>query len=169
MKRALGRGLVLIGIVAALRWVRVTYFTEEARVRRTLRSLLADFNFPTGTGNIAKVARFNHVMGLFTDDITISLDQVVPQVPPLTGREDLQASVQATFTLLSRCDVTLHDVVVEPISPESRDARAAFTASVMTSRPGMEFAAQEFEVNLRRNQEGRWQLARVTAVRTLKR
>ena len=47
--------------------------------------------------------------------------------------------------------VTLHDVAVGGVTGDDRTARAAFTASATTDRSGWDFAAQEFEVQLRKN------------------
>lgn len=169
MRRASVWGLWLaVGLSLGL-WLRANYFTDEARIRRAVRGLLSDMSFATGTGNIGKMAKFNRVSDRFTDDIIISVEQVVPLAPPLNGREEVHQALQATFTQLSRCDVTLHDLIVRPVPANANEARAAFTASALTSRPGIEFAAQEFEVRLRKNENGQWLLAQVAAVRTLKR
>lgn len=169
MKRFL-LGCVAVALVAGgLLWLRERHFSEAARIRRTLRGLLEDLSFPAGTGNLAKAARFNRILGRFAPDVTISVEQVVPMAPPLTGRDELHGALQATFSQLGQCTVTLHDLVVAPVPRGSRDATAAFTASLSTQRPGVEFSAQEFEVHLRRDGEGSWLLDRITAVRTLQR
>lgn len=169
MKRASTWGIVLVACVVFGGWLWTRYFTDEARIRSTLRGLLEDMSFGPGTGNFSKVAKFQRAIVRFTDDIVISIDQVIPQAPPITGRDELHTAIQATFAQLSRCEVKLHDVVVKQVTVAPAGAKAAFTASVTTSWPGVEFTAQEFEVRLRKNDRGEWLLAQITAVRTLKR
>ena len=169
MKRILFYLLLGIGGVAAAWWLQRTFLSEEARIRRTITHLLADASFTRGTGNIAKAAKFNALVARFTDDISINIEQIVPAAIPLSGHDDLHHAAQAIFTLFKFCEVTLHDVVAGSIDGDQRTARAAFTASAMTDRTGQEFSAQEFEVQLRKNTEGVWQISQITAVRTLKR
>ncbi len=169
MKRILP--YLLLGIVGgfAAWWLQRTFLSEEARIRRTITHLLADASFPRGTGNIAKTAKFNALGSHFTDDITINIEQIVPAAIPLSGRDELQHAAQVIFTQFKFCEVTLHDVAAGSMEADHRTARAAFTASATTDRTGLEFSAQEFEVQLRKNTEGRWQIFKITAVLTLKR
>jgi len=169
MKRAILWLLVLTILAGALLGIRAIYFSDEARVRRTIRGLLVDVSFKAGTGNIAKAAKFNRITGRLTDDFTISVEQVVPKAPEMQGQSEIRAAIQFILTQFKWCDVTVHDVVVKPVAAGEREARAAMTISVATSEPGAEITAQEFDVKLRKNQEGKWQLSRVSAVPTLKR
>jgi len=167
-KRHLLRWTVLAALVGIGAWIRLTYFTDQARITRTLRGLLQDVSFTADAGNLTKAAKFNSVIGRFTDDITIRIEQVVPRAHPLSGRTELQAAVQGYFTHLRHSTLTLHDVVISALDPEARTARAALTASAVTSQAGVEFTAQEFELELKKDPEGRWLISQVAAVRTLK-
>lgn len=169
MKTRWIRWATFAALVGVIVWIRTAYFTDAARVRRTLRGLIQDASFKADTGNFAKVSKFNGVLARFTDDVTITVEQVVPQAPPLTGRSEVHPAVQAYFSQLSRSEITLHDVVISEVDSLTRTARATFTASAVTNLPGVEFAAQEFDVELRKDAENRWLISKISAVRTLKR
>ncbi len=171
MKRRLSWLGVLAAVVAGFVWVRVTYLTDEARIRRTIRGVFADASFPTGTGNISKAAKFNGLMSRFTDDIVINVEQVVPRAPPMNGRSELHQIAQMAFSQLTSCQLILHDVSVEPVGGGVKEARAAFTASgtATVGGGGAElFTAQEFNLTLRKSKEGQWQIAHIDVVRTLR-
>ncbi len=159
-----GLALVIVGLV----WLRVTYFSDEAKIRRTLRGLAADVSFSTNTGNFSKITKVNRLMGRLTDDAMVSVDQVVSQVPPVSGRSELQLMAQAAFSRLFSCDVTVYDIAVEAIGNGVNEARVALTASATTGWAGVDFAGQEFNVTLRKSKEGQWLVAKIEAVRTLR-
>ena len=159
-----GLALLIVGLV----WLRGTYFSDEAKIRRTLRALASDISFSTNTGNFSKITKLNRLLGRLTDDAMISVEQVVSRLPPVSGRSDLQLMAQAVFSLLSSCEVTLHDIAVEAIGNGVNEARVALTASATTGRAGDVFAGQEFNVTLRKSKEGQWLVAKIEAVRTLR-
>ena len=169
MKRRLPWVLAAVFLLGGAVWLHGRWFSDEARIRRTVRGMLADLNFRAGTGLLAKTAKFNGLMSRFTDDVTVGVEQIIPVAPSLSGRVELHAMVLAAFRQLSSCAVTLHDVAVTPIPEGAATAKAAFTVSVFTTTPVLELPGQEFEVELRKNSESRWLISRVSAVRTLRR
>jgi hypothetical protein len=158
--------------VLALALAALAYFAwrgrasdDERAIRARIEALQTEINnVPTvGLGTVAHAAQ---VGSYFTDDITIELGE---GALPIHGRDTLVGMAARLQPRTAAFRLEIDDVSVEMV-PGAEAADVLLTASfVRRSLPTGEESrdAREFSLVCRKN-AGTWQIARVTAIDTLR-
>jgi hypothetical protein len=138
---------------------------ENEVIRRRLRSLTEDVNRSTVDGR-DPAARARQLGSYFTEDVEVDLGQ---GSAPIAGRETVTGMAERLQPRTAAFTLRLEDVTVA-MGPGAETADVHLTAafirrSITTGEESLD--AREFAIGMRRT-DGEWQIARVTAIDTLK-
>jgi hypothetical protein len=160
------RGVLVVTLaVAGLAVWRFWPEGDAAVVKSRLEALRAAVNTSTADG-IGSVARAANIGAFFTDDVVVDLGQ---GTAPIRGRLTLVGMAERLQPRTAAFRMDLDDVGVE-LSPDRGAADVTLTASfirrnVSTGEESID--AREFALAMTRA-GGSWQIARVTAIDTLR-
>ena len=160
------RGVLLLALAALAYFAwRGRASDDERAIRARIEALQAEINAgPTvGLGTVARAAQ---VGSYFTDDITIELGE---GAVPIHGRDTLVGMVARLQPRTAAFRLEIDDVSVEMV-PGAEAADVLLTASFVrrSLSTGEESRdAREFSMVCRK-EAGMWQIARVTAIDTLR-
>jgi hypothetical protein len=137
---------------------------DEAAIRGVLDQVAATASFQPGEGNFARMKAVSDLMGLFTTDVTLSLDGVPNEARDIQGAAALRELVVAARLRLQSAQVTFSDVFVE-LGPGRETAVARLIGRAQFS--GMDQPwYQELKVDLRKA-DGSCKIAQVGAAKGL--
>ena len=154
----------LIAVVAALGlvvWLAIPRLGEQGRIRRRLSELAESVSGgrrPQGAALLAHLAR---VGNFFTEDVSIKVGDVVPE---LRGREQVVGLAQRALQHAVNVKVTFADIAVRL---EDDERRAQVTATVLvtgaSSAEAESVNARELEIDLVKP-DGDWLIEAVRPV-----
>jgi hypothetical protein len=165
-RRLAVRVFVLLVLVAGgvLAW-RSRATPDELAIRARLDSLRNDVNsgVKAGTGSALYAA---HIGSYFTDDATVELGE---GSSPIKGRDTLIGMIGRLQPRTAEFRVELDDVTIEVV-PGSNAADVLLTATF--TRPNNAASEQSLDAReyalVMNKTEGTWQIARITAIDTLR-
>lgn len=164
MRRIAAIGFLVVALAFAL-WFVLAPPDEGAAVRARLRDFSDSVNRSTVDG-LGPEARGAHLGTFFTEDIDVDLGQ---GTAPIRGRHTLIGMAERLQPRTAAFRLQFEDVSVA-MAPSGETADVHLTAefirrSITTGEESLD--AREFTIGMRRV-GGEWQIARVTAVDTLK-
>ncbi len=156
--------VAVIAVAAYVAW-RAWYSDDEREIRAQLASLAAEFNAST-TDGFGTVARAAQLGSYFSDDIVVDLG---PGSALIEGRPTLIGMAARLQPRTAAFRVAMDDVGIEVLE-EKQLADVTLTVSfirrsVTTGEESTD--AREFALQMRQA-DGRWQIARATAVDTFR-
>ncbi len=158
---------VLVALVAAGAYAawHGWYSDDEREIRAQLASLAAEFNAST-TDGFGTVARAAQLGSYFSDDVVVDLG---PGSALIEGRPTLVGMAARLQPRTAAFRVAIDDVGVE-VTEEHHRADVTLTVSfirrsITTGEESLD--AREFALQMRRA-DGRWRIARATAVETFR-
>lgn len=164
MRRIAAIGFLVVALAFAL-WFVLAPPDEGAAVRARLRAFSDSVNRSTVDG-LGPEARGAHLGTFFTEDIDVDLGQ---GTAPIRGRHTVIGMAERLQPRTAAFRLQFEDVSVA-MAPSGETADVHLTAefirrSITTGEESLD--AREFTIGMRRV-GGEWQIARVTAVDTLK-
>jgi hypothetical protein len=153
-------GAVLLG------WIGFKLLpNEEKAIRNMIERVVQTASIPANEGNLTRIKRANQLADFFSSDVTVNLDGMGYQVPPIHSRSDLlEAALMARSQLRQAAFqmAALH-VAFPPGKKKSATAYVLVTGQI-NHEPDSFF--QELRMDLQKI-EHRWMIAGVSVVQGL--
>ena len=165
VRRAAAVLAVVVLAGAGYAWWHARHGGEQQAINGSLASLASEFNAST-TDGFGTVARAAQLGSYFTDDVVVDLG---PGTATIQGRETLVGMAARLQPRTAAFRVELADVGVE-LSEGEREADVTLTLSFIRRSIASDEEstdAREFALRMRRS-DGRWRIARATAIDTFR-
>lgn len=165
MKRA-GRALALLAAVALAWWLHGILFPgPERMIRQRLDTVAEMASFTGREGYLARAAAVTRLVDSFSPTVQVRVDSPARAEHTFSGRDEIRQALLAARVEPGGLELKFHDMRITPGS----DRATAFVHLTAVARIGAkrELFAQELKFGMERV-EGKWLVARVETVRTLR-